>query len=761
MLISAADIHKIDQLSDFEERVHAAAKLYARNGIYVIPVMPNDKSLPYPVKKYNINYSHASRTQKTIDKWFGEGGLFRGFNLGIACGREGGVFAVDVDVEDKHGNRGYDNLAKLEAEHGALDAPIQETPTGGRHYLYQWTDYAKSSSGKLAKAIDTRGGDADQCKSHIVAYPSVRPEGEYRWTGYGDVPELPKWITGSMGIPWGGNTSRGNDEVDEDDLETKYTPRQIWKMLECIEIDDLEYDEWLYCLQAIHSQHPDEIGFQMADEFSKRGARYEPNEVALRWKSFDECGEIRIGSLIHFAQKGGFNPRTEPKGADEASEEVEDIVAEYNEKFGIVMVGNKLRVLMEQFNPDPFQENFKLMTPMDFKGLRASDVTYMADKKGNPKAVPKAELWYSDPERREFVNGLTFRPDAEREVDGCFNVWEGWRYEEKAGDWSLFKKHIRNMVGTEEEYEWLLDWMADALQDPTNPKGCAVVMKGIEGTGKGTIANVFGELFGQHYKHIIQEDQLIGKFNGHMEEALLVFADEVTYGGNKKVAGTLKGLVTEKRLMIERKGLDATAYRNCMRLMIASNEDWFIPAGPHSRRWYVIDIPSDFASSKEYFDAIYSQMEAGGYDGMFHELRNREIHSDLRKAPVTKLLLEQRARYTTTDSIVEWWADKVDSGVLGIVGYEELGEEPDWGELAERAGFYDDYNEWCKSSGARRQAKPAFYSKLERDFGLVKCRPTNPHGGTRKQMYEVPSIHDCAKLVESVAGIQIDTGDTV
>lgn len=754
MIISAQEIHAIDQLDDFADRIHAAAKMYAMRGIYVIPVMPNDKSIP--TKKYRFNYSHASRNAKTIDGWFGEGGKFRGFNLGIACGRRGGVFAVDIDKEDKKGNRGYDSLAFLESEHGTLIAPTQETPTGGRHYLYQWTDFAKSSTGKIAPAIDTRGGDEDQCRSHIVAYPSVRPEGEYRWTSFGEIPEMPRWMTASMGVPWGSNSQRGNEEIEEDDVETKYTPRQVWKMLEHIDPDGLEYEEWLIVLQAVHSQHPDQTGFKMADKWSQRGARYQPNEVSLRWQSFDESGEIRVGSLIHFAKEGGFDPRTEPKGAEEPSQEIDSIVAEYNKKYGVVMVGNKLRILMEQFNPDPFQDNFKLMTVQDFRGLTANDLTFMADAKGNPKPVQKAELWFGDENRRTFVNGLTFAPDKDREVDGCFNVWEGWKYEEVEGDWSLFKNHIRNMVGTEEEFVWMLDWMADAVQDPTTPKGCAVVMKGIEGTGKGTIANVFGNLFGNHFKHIIQEEQLIGRFNGHFEEALLVFADEVTYGGNKKVAGTLKGMVTENKLMIERKGIDATPYRNCLRLMIASNEDWFIPAGPHSRRWYVIDIPSDFASDKAYFDALYSQMENGGYEGMFHELRNREITSDLRKAPVTKLLLEQRARYTTTDSITEWWADKVDSGVLGIAGYEELGEESDWPELAERAEFYTDYQDWCKDSGARRQSKPAFYSKLEREFKLVQCRPANPNGGSRKRMYQIPTYKDCCRLLEQVAGIEVN-----
>lgn len=755
-MINLAQIHRIDQLEDFGERVHASAIMYVQQGIYVIPVMPKDKSLPYPVKKYNINYSHASNNKKTIDRWFGVNGQFRGFNIGIACGRKGGVFAVDVDLEDKKGNNGYDTLAELEAKHGKLIAPIQSTPTGGRHYLYQWSEYAKSSTSKLGLAIDTRGGDENACKSHIVVYPSLRPEGAYKWTGGGDIPEIPKWMTEGMGIPWGGNSSRGSEEIDEDDIETKYTPRQIWKMLECIDPNEQDYDQWLYCLQAIHSQHPDDIGFAMADKWSRRGDRYKASEVSLRWKSFDEGGDIRIGTLIHFAREGGFNPKLEPRGASEPTMDADDLVAEYNEKFAVIMVGGKLRVLMEKVNPDPFRENFMLMTVTDFKNWTANDFLIMADAKGREKPVPKSDLWFAEEGRRTYANGMCFAPNQPREWEESFNVWQGWAYEDTQGDWSIFRDHVKLMCDNNPEYfEWMMDWMADAVQDPMNPKGCAIVMKGREGTGKGTIANVFGKLFGTHYKHVIQEEQLVGKFNGHLQDSLLVFADEVTYGGNKKVAGTLKGLVTEKYLMVERKGIDATSFRNCLRLIIASNEDWFLPAGPQSRRWFVLDIPSGVASNKAYFDKLYDQMDNGGYGAMMYELKNREIKNDLRKAPETALLMDQRARYTSTDSITEWWASKVEDGVLGISGHEELGEESDWAKLANRSEFYIDYQDWCKDSGARRQAKPAFFTKLERDFRLHKCRPANPNGGTRVQMYEVPSHSKCVKILQDVAGIQI------
>ncbi|MEF1165406.1 PriCT-2 domain-containing protein, partial [Vibrio parahaemolyticus] len=113
--------------------------------------------------------------------------------------------------------------------------------------------------------------------------------------------ELPAWVLELLEKP---NTKpnglgRGSEEMSDEDIEDKYTPRQVKKMLDFIDPDELDYEEWLICLQAVHSQHPNHEGFELADRWSQRGSRYQEGEVAVRWKSFNEAGEIRIGSLIH------------------------------------------------------------------------------------------------------------------------------------------------------------------------------------------------------------------------------------------------------------------------------------------------------------------------------------------------------------------------------------------------------------------------------------------------------------------------------
>ena len=185
-----------------------------------------------------------------------------------------------------------------------------------------------------------------------------------------------------------------------------------------------------------------------------------------------------------------------------------------------------------------------------------------------------------------------------------FNTWNGFSVEPIKGDCSLLLQHIRDVIccGDDALYEWVMDWSADCVQFPGDIKGTAIVMRGKEGTGKGTFANTLGRLFGPHYVHLIDHNHLMGNFNAHLIEAIVVFADEITWGGNVKNQGKLKGLVTEQQLTGERKGIDAIQYRNFAHVIIASNAEWVIPAGANSRRWLVLDVDDGRANDRAYFN---------------------------------------------------------------------------------------------------------------------------------------------------------------
>ena len=71
---------------------------------------------------------------------------------------------------------------------------------------------------------------------------------------------------------------------------------------------------------------------------------------------------------------------------------------------------------------------------------------------------------------------------------------------------------------------------------------------------------------------------------------MLVFADESTWGGERREAGQLKGLVAEPTVLIRRKYLKAVEEPSAMHFVIASNSDWPIPVDWDDRRFFVLDV---------------------------------------------------------------------------------------------------------------------------------------------------------------------------
>ncbi len=95
------DLEHIDQISqegNHNWRILAAAKMYTNAGFFIVPLRPGGKLLP--PKHFKFTYGNATNKASTAQKWFGPGAKFEGWNIGIATGKKGGTFAIDVD---RHG----------------------------------------------------------------------------------------------------------------------------------------------------------------------------------------------------------------------------------------------------------------------------------------------------------------------------------------------------------------------------------------------------------------------------------------------------------------------------------------------------------------------------------------------------------------------------------------------------------------------------------------------------------------------------------
>jgi phage/plasmid-associated DNA primase len=330
-------------------------------------------------------------------------------------------------------------------------------------------------------------------------------------------------------------------------------------------------------------------------------------------------------------------------------------------------------------------------------------------------------------------------------VRGHFNLWRGFGVEPKAGDCSLWLASVHEDVcsGNETHYRYVLEWCADAIQNPTERPGVVLVLRGPQGTGKGTFARTLGKLFGDHFLHIRHARHLTGNFNAHLSNVLMLFADEAYFPGDKTGEGALKALITEPTIPLEYKGKDVISVNNYIRVIMASNNDWVVPAAMEDRRFAIFDVDNKHAQDTNYFGAIIRQLETGGYEALLQHLLDYPLGDvDLRKIPDTEARREQQAM--SLDPFYAFWLQWLQDPVRDATG----------SNFYITSLLYDDY----KKSTAHPINAVAFAMRLCKLFpGATRARQVSKDKEFgRFWGYEMPALEVMRKNFAAAVGRTID-----
>jgi hypothetical protein len=430
-------------------------------------------------------------------------------------------------------------------------------------------------------------------------------------------------------------------------------------------------------------------------------------------------------------------------------------LVELNDQFAVVRLGGQVKIMSEDYDPVTESQIINFLSAQDF-GLLLSNRYYIYKNGDDETPVPLAKWWLNNPMRREY-RGVIFLPG--RETPGFFNLWRGFSYEARPGDCTMFLEHVRKNIcrGNEEWFNYLLGWMAHAVQKPHEPGHTAVVFRGKQGTGKGFFANHFGRLFGRHYLPVRDSNHIFGQFNGHLQDCVILFADESFWVDSTKQKSMLKNLITESEFVVERKRQDAQRSRNCVHLIMASNEKWVVPLEGEDRRFFVLDVGEDRMQDNSYFAKISDQMHDGGYEALLHLLLNHDISEfDIRRIPYTEAAAEQKAY--TLHGEKAWWYHKLCEGRI----YDDQDGWPEYVFTTELCHDFVEYNNTWERSARSNQTRLGVFLKSVLPTGGVKSTLRGEHAvrqldGTVKKVssptvYQLPNLKECRQHWEREHG---------
>lgn len=464
--------------------------------------------------------------------------------------------------------------------------------------------------------------------------------------------------------------------------------------------------------------------------------------------------DFRISASV--LDKGSTTERYALRQIERAKEDaIAPELRELNGRYAVVgNIGGKCRVIEEMKDMVGKNSRTRLTDQAfeDFKNYHMNrKVDCGEDNKGNPIRIPLGKWWLEHPSRRQY-DRIVFSPKGEH--PNCYNLWQGFAYAPKEGkNHELWLEHVRKNIcsGNEEHYEYVVSWMARAVQHADSQGEVAIVLRGLEGTGKSVFAHHFGRLFGRHYLPVSDPKHIVGSFNSHLRDCVILFSDEAFFAGDKKHESMIKTLITEESLMIEAKGKDAVIGPNYVHLIMASNSDWVVPASGEARRYCVLDVSDKRMQDAKYFGEIVDALNENngeGYSNLLYYLMHHDIsHFDVRKPPKTKALQDQKQLSFSSEE--EWWFRKLQTGQIARgcdswtspVLHEKMISE--YLNYAQRIGIQRRANATAIGRFLQRACPPGWPRSKQ---GIYKSQ--DEYGITTKErayFYIFPDLAECRK----------------
>ena len=652
----------------------------------------------------------TSGTQEDVERWCRQKSEF---SVGIVCGN---VIAVDIDIYDPDV---ADACGRKVADFCG-GKPLVRFGQRPKHlFLF------RCASVHFSKILtpEFRIGDFERNKIEVLAKGQmfvgfgIHPDTKlpYEWphkspidTEFSDLPPISEKEALdlrnelSMLIQELGGENL-NQHLKAPKLESFHLKRissepekdQILKALTFI--DPQNRDSWIAVGHALKLVLGEE-GLEIYQQWSKtrtngskpinyRGAE----DVEKTWNSF-KPRNTSLNAIWRRAAAAGFSCSEfmESASAPHSSGDIESLIDQMNVEWFVIFQGGKVWVCRERKDIATGQEGIEKFSPEEFNKAFANKTRSIGNK-----IQKDSIIWFQHSRRREYPMGIVCDPTDK--VDGLyFNTWQGLAIAPSDSDPKFLVDHIEQIIGSgdKEVADYVKGWLAHSVQRPEKPAGVVLVLRSGQGTGKGLLGTAMLRIFGKHGHHIAQAEHLVGRFQGHLEDCVFLFADEAIFPGDPRIKGQLKSLITERRLTMEEKYVQAKPVLNRLSILMASNERFVVPAELDDRRFAVIDVSETQKNNREYFNDLWRTVDGPGLSGFVQYLLDYDISKfDIRDIPETSARTEQKE--FLFDSGLQFIAWSLRRGCFyDGYAYEDRHDFFEWHEFLSTQLLYSFYEHW-------------------------------------------------------------------
>ena len=337
------------------------------------------------------------------------------------------------------------------------------------------------------------------------------------------------------------------------------------------------------------------------------------------------------------------------------------------------------------------------------------------------------------------------------------NLWVPHTVTPMQGCWKIIEDYLRDVIcsGDLALFDYLIRFLAHALQRPEEKPGIMIVLIGAEGVGKGFFIRLLEALWGATTLQVSDIAAITGNFNAGLERAFWVAVDECMFFGDKKALDKMKSITTEPWLQVEQKYEPPKIIYSVHRLVACTNHPQWGQIRSDDRRYLFIKVSDCQKQNTSYFGQLSNALNDGTtVPALADHLINLDNSKfNPRNKPQTTEGFEQKRR--SLSGFARYWYEVLDKGRFGVESESGTYGSLDYGDgmfvtsqaLIEK---YKDYNHTA-------ERYDSIQTKTIRDEIKVLC----PSADTSKRQdnkrgFFFPKIEVARKEFETHIGCKVN-----